>query len=177
MAAKDRGANNRPMAIAGLIASVAAPIIYTVVALNYFGLSDRLAEKSVGFSGLSIGDCVLEPAGWNDNQDELESSSLKVVPCGNEHWGQVYFIEDVQAATYPGDDAMDAKSVESCESDAAINNVDPELLAEHVLREPATHGDSWEAHGRVGRACSSPESGPLSAILGGRTSRPCAYAR
>jgi hypothetical protein len=69
---------------------------------------------------------VLEPGGWNDSGGVLDGNHLKVVPCANEHWGQVYYTKAVQGATYPGDDAMNAKSVEFCESDEAVKNVKAE---------------------------------------------------
>jgi hypothetical protein len=131
------------VAIVGLIASVAAPVVYTVLALNYFGLSDRLAEKSVSYKDLATGDCVLQPGGWNNTDGLLDSNHLKVVPCDNEHWGQVYYTKAVQDATYPGDDAMDSKSVEFCESDEAVNNVKAEYgpdLSHGSLLQTA---DSW----------------------------------
>jgi len=142
-AAKDRRANNRPVAIVGLVASVAAPIVYTVLALNYFGLSDKLAEKSVSYKDLAKGDCVLEPGGWNDTGGVLETNHLKVVPCVNDHWGQVYYIKAVQDATYPGDAAMDAKSVEFCESDEAIKNVKKEHWPDMTYGSLLPTADSW----------------------------------
>jgi hypothetical protein len=160
-AAKDRRADNRPVAIVGLVASVAAPIVYIVLALSYFGLSNTLAARSIEYSDLSVGDCVLEPRGWEDADAELGSSRLKVVPCGNEHWGQIYFTENVNAATYPGDDAMDAKAVEYCESDAALNNVKAEFWSKMFYGSLLPTGESWKNSGTV--VCVlMPESGTLS---------------
>lgn len=142
-AARDRSANNRPVAIVGLVASVAAPLVCTVLALNYFGLSDKLAERSVSDKDLATGDCVLEPGGWSDTGGVLDTTHLKVVPCDNEHWGQVYYTKAVQGATYPGDDAMDAKSVEICESDEAVNKVKAEYGPNISYGSLLPTADSW----------------------------------
>ena len=160
-AAKERRADNRPVAIVGLVASVAAPLVYTVLALSYFGLSNTLAAKSITYSDLSVGDCVLEPRGWENAEDTINSSFLKVVPCGNEHWGQIYFTERVNAATYPGNDAMDAKAVEYCESDAALNNVKAEFWPRMHYGSLLPTGKSWENY-RTIVCILMPESGTLS---------------
>lgn len=123
-AAKEGRANNRTMSIWGVVLNIVSPIVLIVFAVSVGNSGGAFFSNSVAYNKLSIGDCVKEPGGYNDEGGQLDSNFLTVLPCDEEHWGQVYFSAPIESSTYPGDAEVDAQSVTICESDAAYNKVD-----------------------------------------------------
>ena len=123
-AANEGRANNRTMSIWGVVLNIVSPIVLIVFAVSGGHFGDAFMTNNVAYNKLSIGDCLKEPGGYNDEGGKLDSNYLTVLPCDEEHWGQVYFSAPIESSTYPGVAEVDAQSVTICESDAAYNNVD-----------------------------------------------------
>jgi hypothetical protein len=139
-------ANNRALSIWGVAVSVTWAI-GTVVAVVVVGFAvGSIAGNHVPYSGLAVGDCIQEPAGWVDGGSDLRAPDVTRLSCTKQHWGQVYYVDVLGGTDYPGDDAVQASVDDTCFSDAAAANVDPEHLDQVDVFYIMPTADSW-VHG------------------------------
>jgi hypothetical protein len=61
----------------------------------------------VGAFRLQVGDCL-------DAAIEGQVNSLPVVPCGDEHTGEVFHLFDLPDGDFPGDDIISAAAADGC---------------------------------------------------------------
>ena len=145
-AANKGRANNRAMSIWGVSVSVAW-VMGTVVAVVVVGFAvGAIGENHVPYSGLAVGDCIQEPAGWVDGGSDLRTPDVTRVSCAKQHWGQVYYLDVLGGTDYPGDDAVQASAEDMCFSDAAAANVDPAHLDQVAVFYIMPTAESW-VHG------------------------------
>jgi hypothetical protein len=145
-AANKGRANNRTMSIWGVAVSVTWAI-GMVVAVVVVGFTvGSIAANHVPFSGLAVGDCIQEPAGWVDGGSNLRTPDATRVSCDKQHWGQVYYLDVIGGTSYPGDAAVRASVEDMCYSDAAAANIDPAHLDQVAVFYILPTAESW-VHG------------------------------
>jgi len=160
-AAKEGRANNRTLAIWGVVTNIVSPIVLLGFALSVGNFGTAFNNNSVSYDNLAIGDCVKEPGGYGDAGGELDSVYLSVIPCEEEHWGQVYFSAPIEASTYPGDAEVDAQSVAICESDGAYDKVDSRFWPKMYYTSIVPTRSAWQ-HNHTVLCVLTSSDGPLS---------------
>lgn len=149
MAAKEGRANNRTLAIWGVVANIVMSIIVigSFVALGVFG--GALSGDRVPYPDLAVGDCIQKPAGWDDLASDLEAVDSKRVSCEKQHWGQVYHVGLLTGGNeYPGDADVLARTEDMCVSDSAAANLTPEHLDDVYISYIMPSESSWADGGR-----------------------------
>ena len=100
---------------AGLVALAAA---ITVIAIWMSSVPSPKAPKAptsrLSYDQLRPGDCVQVP---NINTLSAWSNFFTVVPCAQQHTGEVFFADDIwpQSIAYPGDNATDKQADARCD--------------------------------------------------------------
>ena len=107
-----------------------------------------LFRDRVPYSELAVGDCVQKPPGGDDGGSDLKAVDVTRVSCAKHHWGQVYYLDVLGGADYPGDDAVLAKVEDLCFSDAAAANIVPEHVDQVMVSYIMPTADSWLADNR-----------------------------
>ncbi|KAA1425660.1 DUF4190 domain-containing protein [Nocardioides antri] len=123
--AADGGDHGRGRAIAALVISgllVIANIAYVVVVVvNGVDTTERDEDGRVTEAGtvtldkLRVGDCFNEPRLDDiptDGSDGEASATVTVVPCAQEHQAEVYHIITLESDDYPGQKALDRRSLD-----------------------------------------------------------------
>lgn len=147
-AAKNGRANNRAMSIWGVSISVVSVIVMVSVAA-IFGLGNgSLFGDRVPYSELAVGDCIQKPPGWDDGGSANRVVDVTRVSCAKHHWGQVYYLDVLSGASYPGDDAVKTEVKDLCYSDAAAANIMPEHVDQVMVSYIMPTADSWLADNR-----------------------------
>jgi hypothetical protein len=125
-AAKEGRATNRTMAIWGLVLNITVPVLlvtgFLVTAVTTGGLSD----DQVLYTKIAVGECVKEPAGWNNEGKVISVRYFTRVACDKPHWGQVYYRGVLESDSYPAHDQMVTLSEDACYSDPAMAKIVPE---------------------------------------------------
>ncbi len=80
---------------------------------------------SVSFGDLRIGDCVQNPETTVDDDGNATVETIDRIVCEDPHWGQVYFVTELDDGPFPGNDEVWVMSEEACYSDQAVNEVRP----------------------------------------------------
>lgn len=127
-AAKEGRANNRGIAIAGIVLNSAILVLAFTIAViaimlgGFPGLREQqavaMSPSYVDITDIEVGDCVLEPEGAGDG-----IAGFFVVGCNVAHWGQVYYIGELPRGDYPGDEAALTAAEDACYSDEGLKSV------------------------------------------------------
>ena len=72
-------------------------------------------EGAVDPFDVELGDCVAQPVTTTEEVEEVES--VKAVPCGEPHDGEVYAVFDLPDGDFPGDEEVAAAGEERCVKD------------------------------------------------------------
>lgn len=101
------------------------------------------SEGAVDPFEVKLGDCVEQPVSGSDDQVE-EVESVKAVPCGQPHDGEVYAVFDLPDGDFPGDEEVAAAGEERCVSEFATFIGKPYDDSQYDITSLFPTRESWE---------------------------------
>lgn len=103
--------DGRGRAVVGLVLGIIGAALFTgvIVVGGALGWYD---EDAVSSFDLEVGQCV------ELDVDATEVADVPLVECDAAHQGEVFLVEAIEAATFPGDESIGRRAQDACTGDA-----------------------------------------------------------
>jgi hypothetical protein len=114
---RKRGQRGRGIAIAGVVLSslwmvvLAVALVYAITTGANRNVNGQITTGgNVSLAELKVGDCV------NGVKEDQQVTGLPAVPCGQPHEAEVFAVEELPRADFPGQQEVDLRAQERCQA-------------------------------------------------------------
>lgn len=119
-------ANNRGLALTGIIAGASWFVISVVAGVGFFVLQ-KVAPSGTTLTDpgdVKVGECFAEGPEEPESGLTADVMGLRIIDCATAHHGEVYYLGQMSEAAYPGFEESAAYAEKVCLGSIAVSKLD-----------------------------------------------------